>query len=193
MCREQWKKDEFHSISNFNKMKTNFLLFGVLFIFLLLTAEKTNRSLKIEEINMLTGFGLETAKAVSTMYDKKIPVSIIMSQAILESGWGRSRAARIYNSLFGWKASNDWKGKVGKNNDGACRVYDSWTQSYIDHARSLNTYNRYNICFDIKGRTKQKTSHEWARCLQRQGYCPSKDYSKKLISIIDKYKLYEHD
>lgn len=174
-------------------MKNSILLAGALLCLIVLTSEKTKRNLKKEEINMLTGFGLETAKSVSIMYDRRIPVSIIMSQAILESGWGRSRAARVYNSLFGWKASRDWKGKKGTNNDGTCRVYDSWTESYIDHARSLNAYARYDVCFEIKGRTKQKTSHEWAKCLQRQGYCPGKDYSKKLISIIDKYQLYEHD
>jgi flagellum-specific peptidoglycan hydrolase FlgJ len=158
-----------------------------------LTAGKVNKQLKIEEVNMLTGFGLETAKAVSLMYDRQIPVSVIMAQAILESGWGGSRAARVYNSLFGWKASRDWRGKRGKNGDGACRVYDSWTESYIDHARSLHKYDRYDVCFEIKGKTKKQISNEWARCLQKQGYCPSKDYSKKLISIINKYKLYEND
>lgn len=173
-------------------MKNLFILFIPVLLVVSIAAH-VNRQLKIEEVNMLSGFGLETAKAVSAMYENNIPVSIIQAQAILESGWGGSRAAKVYNSLFGWKASRDWKGKTGYNGDGKCRVYDSWTESYIDHVRSLNQYDRYDRCFEIRGKSKKQISHEWARCLHEQGYCPSKDYPKKLIRIINKYKLYEND
>lgn len=165
-------------------------------IILFFRGKQVDRELKIEEVNFLTGYGLVTAQAVSKMYNSEIPTSIIMAQAILESGWGTSRAARKYKALFGWKVGHGWKGKRGRNGDGECRAYDNWMHSYIDHARSLSTYTRYEICFDSYASarmSKKQRSHKWARCLQQQGYCPSKDYDDKLIRIINQYKLYQHD
>jgi flagellum-specific peptidoglycan hydrolase FlgJ len=152
--------------------------------------EQLNR----EQINMMAGFGLETAKEVSRIHDYKIPASIIMAQAILESGWGNSKSARKFNAFFGWKASRDWNGKTGTNNDGVCRAYDSATDSYINHAQSLRKYDRYSKCFDIIASTKKQRFDKWAICLQNAGYCEDrKQYAKKLIRIGNRYKLYEHD
>lgn len=156
-------------------------------------ARQVERNLEVERVNMLTGFGLETAKAISAEHGYKIPTSIIMAQAILESGWGTSPAARKYKAFFGWKPGNDWEGKTGQNGDGECRAYDSATKSYLDHARSLASYPRYSSCFEIRGLTKAAKARKWAKCLQKTGYCPSADYDEKLISIIETYKLYEHD
>lgn len=75
--------------------------------------------------------------------------SIVIAQAIKESGWGKSELAQNANALFGIK-QNGWTGKVyykdatEQNPDGtyrkdtsvAWRAYDSWEQSIIDH----NTY-----------------------------------------------------
>lgn len=153
---------------------------------------KVQAELSVREVNMLTGFSPHTAKAVCDMYGKRVPPSVIMAQAILESGWGESKSARKNLSFFGWKASNDWDGPVGKNGDGTCRKYASATESYVDHVRSLSTYPRYSKCFDIKGLTKKSISHKWVECLEDSGYCRG-DYAKKLKRIINQYKLYQHD
>lgn len=163
-------------------------VFGLFF-----RGRQIDRELKLEELNMLTGFGLETAKAVSASHGYRIPTSVIMAQAILESGWGTSKAARIYKAFFGWKTGNDWLGKTGRNGDGACRAYDDATASYIDHARSLATYGRYSACFETRGLTKKTRARKWAKCLQESGYCPSPDYDDKLIAIIETYNLTQYD
>jgi flagellum-specific peptidoglycan hydrolase FlgJ len=170
------------------------LIFAAICIALFYRGKAVEKELKLEEVNFLTGFSLETSKEVSRIHGGKIPTSIIMAQAILESGWGTSRAARKYKALFGWKTGKGWKGKRGRNGDGECRAYDTWMQSYLDHAKSLMAYDRYDACFDISQRlTKKQRSHEWARCLQRSGYCPSHDYDDKLIKIINQFNLYQHD
>lgn len=75
--------------------------------------------------------------------------SLVVAQAIKESGWGKSELAQNANALFGIK-QNGWTGKLyykdatEQNADGtyrkdpstAWRAYDSWEQSIIDH----NTY-----------------------------------------------------
>ena len=152
------------------------------------------KELTLEQFNMLNGFGLETAKAVSALHDYKIPASVIMAQAILESGWGESKSARRFNAFFGWKAGKHWKGKTGINGDGVCRAYDSATASYIDHANALSQYKRYSACFEITGRNAKKRAFKWCDCLQDAGYCiDRKKYAKKLKRIIEDYQLYQHD
>ena len=41
-----------------------------------------------------------------------IPPSIIMAQAILESGWGESELSTKANNYFGIKADSSWTGEV---------------------------------------------------------------------------------
>ena len=174
------------------------LIFVFCFVFTLLSlfwrGKAVDKQLEIEEVNMLTGFGLETAKAVSAMHEYKIPASVIMAQAILESGWGTSKSARVFNAFFGWKAAGGWRGKTGVNADGKCRAYDHATASYIDHAKSLRQYERYSDCFEVTALTKKARAEKWAICLQDAGYCiDRKRYAKKLIKIINKYNLFQHD
>lgn len=76
--------------------------------------------------------------------------SIVIAQAIKESGWGTSELARNANAIFGIK-QNGWIGELyykiatEQGKDGqysttdkavAWRAYDSWEQSILDH----NTY-----------------------------------------------------
>lgn len=168
--------------------------FAFTFIALFFRGKTVEQQLRLEQVNMLAGFGLETAKAVSKMHDYKIPASIIMAQAILESGWGESKAARRFNAFFGWTARGGWKGKTGRNADGVCRAYDHATASYIDHANALSQYKRYAGCFKVTAATKKARAEKWAICLQDAGYCiDRKRYAKKLIKIINLYQLYKHD
>lgn len=177
-------------------MKKGIFIFCFAFTVLALffRGRSVEKQLSTEEFNMLSGFGLETAKAVSKMHDYKIPASVIMAQAILESGWGESKSARRFNAFFGWKAGKHWKGKTGINGDGVCRAYDSATASYIDHANALSQYKRYSACFEITGRNAKKRAFKWCDCLQDAGYCiDRKKYAKKLKRIIEDYQLYQHD
>lgn len=177
-------------------MKKGIFIFCFAFtvIGLFFRGKTVEKQINTEEFNMLHGFGLETAKAVSKMHAYKIPASIVMAQAVLESGWGDSKAARRFNAFFGWKAGRRWSGKTGQNADGTCRAYDSATASYIDHAKSLATYERYSACFEISGPTKKARAEKWCDCLQDAGYCiDRKTYAKKLKRIIIEYDLYKHD
>ena len=50
-------------------------------------------------------------EAIKNYKEYKILPSITIAQAILESSWGESDLAQIYNNLFGIKADSSWKGE----------------------------------------------------------------------------------
>jgi flagellum-specific peptidoglycan hydrolase FlgJ len=114
--------------------------------------------------------------------------SVLTAQAILESRWGKSR---IGNNIFGVKAGRSWTGatKTAKTaaGDATFRDYDSVGDSIQDLGRVLSG-SRYTA---VRGTSDYAVA---AQALQDAGYAGSeKDYASKLISIIEKYKLYEMD
>lgn len=129
----------------------------------------------------------------------RILPSVVMAQAILESGWGTSDKAIKANNLFGIKAASDWKGPTVTlptqeyvNNkwitvDAKWRKYNSWGHSIVDHAEFLNGRPRYK---SIIGNKDYK-----AVCaeLQKAGYATDPTYANKLISVIEANNLIQFD
>ncbi len=122
----------------------------------------------------------------------KIPASITLAQGILESNSGRGRLSVEANNHFGIKC-HDWTGaKVYHDDDTAqeCfRKYNDAKYSYRDHSLFLTTRKRYANLFkldidDYKG---------WAKELKAAGYATDRKYPDKLITLIQRYKLYKLD
>ena len=69
-------------------------------------------SYRLKEDSKYTKF-IEEIKdeAIKNYKEYKILPSITIAQAILESSWGESDLAQIYNNLFGIKADSSWKGE----------------------------------------------------------------------------------
>ena len=84
----------------------------------------------------LTSLQLNLIKKELLIKINKIPISMIIAQAIIESGWGSSRFAKEGNALFGeWT----WKNNVGikpKGNLGA----NFSVKSFVNLLESLNSY-----------------------------------------------------
>lgn len=130
--------------------------------------------------------------AIDHMKRHKIPASITLAQGLLESGGGNSRLAQKANNHFGIKCTNDWKGDCIKQDDDRknepFRVYKTAEGSYEDHSLFLKR-SRYSKLFEL-----EMTDYTaWAKGLQKCGYATDKAYANKLISLIENYKLYEHD
>lgn len=132
------------------------------------------------------------AIAKEEMLQYGIPASITIAQGILESGAGKGELVQKANNHFGIKC-HDWKGqKVYHDDDaqGECfRKYSLAKFSYRDHSLFLTGRKRYTDLFklpkdDYKG---------WAKGLRKAGYATDKKYPDKLISIIERYKLYKYD
>ena len=156
------------------------------------------KTLKKETSKPLNKYTLEYIKkyaplAVHEMHEFKIPASITLAQGILESGNGRSNLARKSNNHFGIKCHKGWKGKKVYHDDdakGECfRKYKYVISSYEDHSKFLVGRRRYENLFKLNKRDYKG----WARGLKKAGYATDKRYPKKLIRIIQDYKLYEFD
>lgn len=139
-------------------------------------------------------------EAIKNYKEYKILPSITIAQAILESSWGESDLAQIYNNLFGIKADSSWKGEsvlletfefYDTKIEDKFRVYSNKNQSIKDHEKFLVDNQRYKKY----GVFEAKTYIEQAYALQNAGYSTAEDnsgqkrYAKDLIELIRQYNL----
>jgi N-acetylmuramoyl-L-alanine amidase len=147
-----------------------------------------------------------SAVAVKDWRERRIMLpSVVIAQAILESGWGKSELAVNAKALFGIK-KNGWTGKTyikgatEQRPDGSYyyvnntewRAYDSWDESIIDHntyiaTRKVGNALRYEA---VIGNTDVKAV---CQLLKDCGYSTSLTYPDKLLDLINKCGLTEYD
>lgn len=131
--------------------------------------------------------------AVEHMKIYKIPASITLAQALLESGAGNGDLAKISNNHFGIKCHRGWEGrsviKADDTPNDCFRSYDRVDESYSDHAKFLVNGSRYSNLFNLP----ITDYRSWARGLQNSGYATDKAYANKLIKLIEDYELYRFD
>jgi len=138
---------------------------------------------------------IETYKDVAQSNMKKygIPASIILGQAILESGAGTAPLSEQANNHFGIKCHKDWLGESIKYDDDSIaecfRKYYNASDSFRDHALFLTKGSRYSSLFKLN-----KTDYKaWAKGLKAAGYATDIEYPTKLIGIIERFQLYKYD
>lgn len=135
------------------------------------------------------------------IYDKYgILPSVTISQAILESGWGKSDLSIKAKNLFGIKADSSWKGKKIKMNTSEYydkkivdefRVYNSAEESIKDYGEFLVNNKRYKE----SGIFQVSQYIEQAKAIEKAGYSTVENdkgeqiYSKLLIDIIQEQNL----
>ena len=123
-----------------------------------------------------------------------IPVSFLVAQAALETGWGRSEPrmanGRPSYNIFGIKAGRSWSGPATDATtteyvDGSAqrqterfRVYGSYAEAFRDYADLLRNNPRY------AGVLGAQDVNAFARGLQRAGYATDPLYADKLTRII---------
>ncbi|MFH4969473.1 glucosaminidase domain-containing protein [Gaetbulibacter sp. M240] len=132
------------------------------------------------------------AIAQSEMALYGIPASITLAQGILESGSGNGRLSVEANNHFGIKC-HGWTGKKIYHDDDerqeCFRKYKDPKYSFRDHSLFLSERKRYAGLFKLK-----KGDYKgWARGLKDAGYATDRKYPQKLISLIERYQLYEFD
>jgi hypothetical protein len=131
--------------------------------------------------------------AMANMKQYGIPASIILAQAILESGAGRGDLARNSNNHFGIKCHSGWTGESVNHDDDSAqecfRKYNNSSESYKDHALFLMGRSRYAKLFEYS-----KADYKaWAYGLRAAGYATDPKYPDKLISYIERYNLNQYD
>ena len=156
---------------------------------------------RLKEDSKYTNF-IEEIKdeAIKNYKEYKILPSITIAQAILESSWGESDLAKIYNNLFGIKADSSWKGEIilletfefyDTKIEDKFRVYSDKNESIKDHSKFLvenPRYTKYGV-FDAKTYIEQAKALEYAGYSTAEDHNGQKRYAKNLIELIRQYNL----
>jgi flagellum-specific peptidoglycan hydrolase FlgJ len=99
-----------------------------------------------------------------------VPKSVIIAQAIIESGNGTSSLSRTHHNHFGHRTNN---GYVRYKSDKEC---------FLSHYKLLR--KRYNALGGY---------NEWCNALTSKKYAETPNYGKRIKNTIAKYKLYKID
>ena len=126
--------------------------------------------------------------------------SVVIAQAICESGWGQSKIMMKANAIFGIKATASWKGKVYNANTQECydgktytnitacfRAYDNLQESISDYFDLITKSERYR---------KACVSNSPLECItaiKDGGYATSPTYINTIMSIINSNNLTKYD
>jgi len=127
--------------------------------------------------------------AIEEMVFSGIPASITMAQGILESGWGNSLLAMNACNHFGMKNKPEWTGETYTVGGNCYKKYSSDYDSWHDHSLHILSRKWYADLFKLKN-TDYKS---WAYGLKKAGYAEDPQYAWALITLIERYKLYELD
>ena len=134
-----------------------------------------------------------------------VPPSVTIAQAILESGWGRSKLASVDKNYFGIKCQNGRYGSLANGchsyqttectKAGSCfstaatfRTYASMSHSFRDHGLFLKVNSRYKPAFSY---TKNANKFIWT--VWKAGYATDPNYYSKVTGIMAANKLYQYD
>ena len=126
--------------------------------------------------------------------------SVVIAQAICESGWGQSKIMMKANAIFGIKATSNWKGKVYNANTQECydgvnytninacfRAYNSLEESISDYFDLITKLERYRkACVS-------ETPLECITAIKNGGYATSPTYINTIMSIINSNNLTKYD
>ena len=126
--------------------------------------------------------------------------SVVIAQAICESGWGQSKMMMKANAIFGIKATENWKGKVynartqecydGKTytNITACfRAYNTLEEGIADYFDLITKLERYRKA------TVAETPLECITAIKNGGYATSPTYIDTIMNIINSNNLTKYD
>lgn len=119
------------------------------------------------------------------------PTSLILAQASLESGWGRSKVAIEGNNLFGMRSTlKDPKKAVKVGAKDFYKKYDTIESSVKDYIMTLSRHKSY---VHLRGGINSgKDSIELVKLLGN--YSEVKNvYEQRLTQIIKKNDLQKHD
>jgi len=122
---------------------------------------------------------------------------LILSQAYVESGAGKSSLATKYNNFFGVKADKLWQGKTvilktrEQTKDGVSytindkfRIYSNPYESFIEQIKFLKSNPRYTKAGLF---TYPDNFAKQADTLQKAGYATDINYSNLLKSVSNNF------
>ncbi|MGB6128009.1 MAG: glucosaminidase domain-containing protein [Psychrilyobacter sp.] len=136
-------------------------------------------------------------KDIEVLYHKlkPVPISILLSQAILESGWGTSRFFEKANNIFGvWSVDpTEPRIKAGQarvNKQVYLRSYPTLKESISDYMKLLARHKAYS-----EFRKELQTTDDYKILVPKlDKYSEMEEvYIKRLLATIEHNKLYQYD
>ena len=128
----------------------------------------------------------------TTPKDKRVPYEMVIGQAALESGWGKSRFATEGNNLFGirtWKETSAHLLPIGveKWPGWGVKVFASKCDSVKYYIDLLNNHSAYE-----KFRKLRLTTNDSMRLIKTlDKFSTTADYDKRVIRMINKIRQLE--
>ena len=127
----------------------------------------------------------------------KIPISIILAQSIIESGWGSSRFAQEGNALFGewtWKTNVGIKPKGNLDANFAVKNFKNLLESLNSYILNLNSHPAYSEMRKFRALKykmgKKITGYETANFLNKYAEIGF-EYVIKIEDMIKSNRLYK--
>ena len=125
--------------------------------------------------------------------------SVVIAQACLETGFGKSEIMMKANAIFGIKAFESWKGKTYSAR--TREVYDNNPVYINDTFRAYNSIEEsISDYFDLICKTQRYrralTTETPLACIEeikRGGYATDPEYVRLVMNIIEKYNLQDFD
>lgn len=126
--------------------------------------------------------------------------SVVIAQACLETGYGKSSLMIKANAIFGIKASKTWKGKVYNSKTKECydgvtnitidacfRAYESFADSISDYFDLICKNSRY------KKAINSSSPEECIKAIKNGGYATDPKYVDSILKIIKSNNLEQYD
>lgn len=126
--------------------------------------------------------------------------SVVIAQAICESGWGTSQKMMKANAIFGIKAGSSWNGKVYSTKTRECydgvnyttitdlfRAYNNLEESVKDYFNLILNLDRYEKAVNCN------TPLECITEIKKGGYATSPTYIDTIMNIINDNNLTKYD
>ncbi|HWH01128.1 MAG TPA: sporangiospore maturation cell wall hydrolase GsmA [Pilimelia sp.] len=141
--------------------------------------------------------------ARASMREHRVPASVTIAQAILESGWGRSSLASADHNYFGIKCfgtpgpiavgcraypTTECERSRCFRTTATFRVYRSLGDSVRDHGRFLVVNPRYRPAF-----AHTRDPQRFTEAIHRAGYATAPGYARSVNGLIRQYGLTRYD
>lgn len=142
--------------------------------------------------------------AINAAKNSGMLASVLAAQACLETGYGTSDLARKANNLFGIKGTYNGQSYTKKTAEqktngqvyyvnAAFRKYPSFTESFQDRIAFFTSTTWRTQIYKPVTDAKLKGYKAQVKALHESPYATDTQYDKKLLNIIEQYKLYEWD
>ena len=125
--------------------------------------------------------------SVELMQETGIPASVILGIAMLESGTGTSRNAKVLHNHFGIVGKNN----ISKAKPGARSVYKQYVSDMASYEHFVEVLARKKWFGEMKGNPEFTV---WLKKMNHSGYSSAgHEWIRRVTNIINRYKLYKLD